>query len=209
MDLYGYFRSSAAYRVRIALNIKGISYQQMAVNLVNGEQCSEQYLARNSQGLVPTLCTDDGVNLSQSTAILEWLEESYPAPALYPKDNMQRAKIRAVCNTVACDIHPLNNLRVLKYLQSELGVNDEQKHRWYRHWIEEGFAAIESSLVATPYAMGNNITMADVYLVPQVFNALRFNVDMAAFPKLLACYEACNKLDAFVAAAPANQPDAN
>jgi maleylpyruvate isomerase len=208
MDLYGYFRSSAAYRVRIALNLKGIDYQQIAVNLLHSAQREESYIARNKQGLVPTLGLDEGSFITQSTAIIEWLEETYPTPALLPESPLQRANIRALCNIVACEIHPLNNLRVLKYLQDELGVDEIQKTTWYQHWVAEGFNAIDAMLSEGPFAMGDSITMADLYLVPQVFNALRFKQDMSPYPKIMACYNACNQVEAFIAAAPANQPDA-
>lgn len=208
MDLYGYFRSSAAYRVRIALNLKQVDYRQIPVNLVQGEHRADSFKAVNAQGLVPALALNDGTILTQSTAILEWLEERFPMPALYPADPIARAQTRALCNIVACDIHPINNLRVLQYLQHTFHIDDVQKMDWYRHWVHEGFTAIEPLLSNGPYAMGDRVSMADVYLVPQVFNALRFDQDMTPFPKIMACYNACHLLEAFVEAAPANQPDA-
>ncbi|HSG59990.1 MAG TPA: maleylacetoacetate isomerase [Pseudomonadales bacterium] len=208
MDLYGYFRSSAAYRVRIALNLKQVDYRQIPVNLVQGEHRADSFKAVNAQGLVPALALNDGIILTQSTAILEWLEERFPMPSLYPADPIARAQTRALCNIVACDIHPINNLRVLQYLQQTLKIDDVQKMDWYRHWVAEGFTAIEPLLSNGPYAMGDNISMADVYILPQVFNALRFDQDMTPFPKIMACYNACHLLEAFVEAAPANQPDA-
>ena len=209
MQLYSYFRSSAAYRVRIAMNMLNVRYEQIPVNLVKGEQQSPQYLQVNPQGLVPALKLDDSQLLVQSGAILEWLGENYPAPALYPTDSVEKAHVRALCQTIGCDIHPINNLRVLTYLTSELGVSDEQKTTWYQHWIALGFEALESSIKASPYAFGDRVTMLDIYLIPQVFNALRFQQDMTAYPKIMAVYNACNELDAFKAAAPGVQPDAN
>ena len=208
LRLYSYFRSSAAYRVRIALNYKNIEYDQVAINLVGDEQRSAAYLGVNPQGLVPALRLEEGTVITQSTAILEWLEEVHPALALYPPDPIARAKARALCNAVACDIHPLNNLRVLKYISGELNATDEQKSAWYQNWIAAGFASIESQLNGSPYALGETVTMVDLYLIPQVYNALRFEQDMTAYPKIMAVYEACNGLDAFKAAAPESQPDA-
>jgi len=208
LTLYSYFRSSAAYRVRIALNVKKIEYDLVAINLVNNEQNSAQYLAINPQGLLPSLRLEDGAVVSQSTAILELLEESYPEQALYPTDAIAKAHVRSLCNIIACDIHPLNNLRVLKHLTTELGVSDEEKLSWYHYWIDLGFTSIENQLSCSPYAMGSVVTMADIYLIPQVYNALRFGQNMTKYPKIMAVYDACNKLDAFKAAAPESQPDA-
>lgn len=209
MKLYSYFRSSAAYRVRIALNLKAIDHKLAIVNLLKSEQLREDYLATNPQGLLPALETDDGV-LAQSLAILEWLDETYPHSPLITGTAWQKAQIRNLSFAIACDIHPVNNLRVLKYLSSELGVNDEAKNKWYRHWIEVGFEKIELMLNKNDdYCFGNQPTLADICLVPQVFNAIRFNVDMSAYPKIAAIYEHCNKLAAFNDAAPQNQPDAN
>ena len=209
MQLYSYFRSSAAYRVRIALNLKGVDYQHVPVNLLHSEQLGDAYRTLQPQGLVPALVLEDGSSLMQSTAILEWLEESFHTPSLYPSDPIARARTRALCNMVACDIHPINNLRVLKYLQSELGADDAQKKAWYQHWVVEGFGAIETLLAEGPFALGEQLSMADVYLVPQVFNALRFDVDMSPFPKLASLYQQCNTLKAFQDAEPGRQPDAN
>lgn len=208
LQLFSYFRSSAAYRVRIALNLKAVGYVQEGVNLVADQQRSDSYMAINPQGLVPALRLENGTVLSQSTAILEWLEEAYPELPLYPKDPIERAKARALTNSVACDIHPLNNLRVLKYLAGEMGITDEQKTSWYHHWIAQGFTSLENQLTATPYSMGDRITMVDVYLIPQIYNALRFKQDMTPFPKIMQVYAACNVLDAFKTAAPEVQPDA-
>lgn len=208
MQLYGYFRSSCAYRVRIALNLKQIECEMQAVNLVAGEQREAGYLEKNPQGLVPALVLDNGEVITQSTAILEWLEECYPGVPLFPKDRLERARCRSLCNLIACDIHPLDNLRVLKYLVNELGATEAQKLDWYRHWIAQGFTALEPQLQPAPFAMGAAPGMVEVYLVPQVYNALRFNQDMSAFPRIMALYETCNPLPAFQAAAPEAQADA-
>ncbi|MCQ8878646.1 maleylacetoacetate isomerase [Pseudoalteromonas shioyasakiensis] len=208
MKLYTYFRSSAAYRVRIALNLKEIDHELVAVNLLKSEQQSAQYLGKNPQGLLPALETDEGV-LAQSMAILEYLEETFPQNPLLYGDAWQKAQIRNLCYAIACDIHPVDNLRVLKYLSTELGVDDEAKNAWYRHWIEVGFEKLELLLDSShEYCVGDKPSLADVCLVPQVFNALRFNVDMTAYPKIAAIYERCNQLDAFINAAPQNQADA-
>ncbi|MDQ9093227.1 maleylacetoacetate isomerase [Pseudoalteromonas haloplanktis] len=208
MKLYTYFRSSAAYRVRIALNLKEIEHQLVTVNLLKSEQQSAQYLDKNPQGLLPALETEQGV-LAQSMAILEYLEETYPQTPLLFGDAWQKAQIRNLCYAIACDIHPIDNLRVLKYLSNELGVEDDAKNAWYRHWVEVGFEKLERLLDNdNDFCVGDKPSLADVCLVPQVFNAYRFNVDMTAYPKIAAIYERCNKLDAFIDAAPQNQPDA-
>lgn len=210
--LYGYFRSSAAYRVRIALNLKGLEYTQVPVNLVKGEQRSDSYLQRNPQGLVPTLETDDGTRLGQSLAICEYLDERYPEPPLLPKDAEGRARVRALTNLIACEMHPLNNLRVLKYLVSELGVDEEAKLGWYRHWIREGFDALEAMLArdvdSAGFCHGDSPTLADICLVPQVANAERFECDLSAYPTIRRIAAHCRDLEAFRRAAPAEQPDA-
>ena len=208
LQLYSYFRSSAAYRVRIALNLKGVEYQQIGVNLVKVEQRSKEYLALNPQGMVPSLRLEDGTVLTQSGAILEWLEEAFPETRLHPGDAVERAKCRALYNSIACDIHPLNNLRVLKYLSGELGIGDEQKTAWYQHWIALGFSGLEGQLRGAPYALGDSLTLVDVCLIPQVYNALRFNQDMSNYPRIMGVYLACNELGAFQTAAPDAQPDA-
>ncbi|ODB41954.1 maleylacetoacetate isomerase [Pseudoalteromonas sp. BMB] len=207
LKLYTYFRSSAAYRVRIALNLKGLDHELVPVNLLKSEQSGEAYLSKNGQGLLPALETEHGV-LAQSLAILEWLEETQTGQALLPQDPWQKAQVRNFCYAIACDIHPIDNLRVLKYLSSELGASDEQKNEWYRHWVIEGFKKLEPMIGDGQFCFGTEPTLADVCLVPQVFNALRFKVDMAAFPKISRVYEYCNTLSAFSDAAPENQLDA-
>ncbi|MEQ4537747.1 MAG: maleylacetoacetate isomerase [Billgrantia sp.] len=210
--LYGYFRSSAAYRVRIALNLKGLAYEQVAVNLVKGEQRAEENLARNPQGLVPVLETDDGTRLTQSLAICEYLEERHPEPALLPGDPSGRARVRSLAQLVACEIHPLNNLKVLKYLVHELKLDEAAKLAWYRHWIAEGFTALEARLAGEAatgaFCHGDSPSLADVCLVPQVFNAERFECDLSAYPTIRRIAERCRAMEAFAKAAPGAQPDA-
>lgn len=210
--LYGYFRSSAAYRVRIALNLKGLAYEQVAVNLVKGEQRAEEKLARNPQGLVPVLETDDGTRLTQSLAICEYLEERHPEPALLPGDPAGRARVRSLAQLVACEIHPLNNLKVLKYLVHELKLDEAAKLAWYRHWIAEGFTALEARLAGEAatgaFCHGDSPSLADVCLVPQVFNAERFECDLSAYPTIRRIAERCRAMEAFAKAAPGAQPDA-
>ncbi|MBW6392554.1 maleylacetoacetate isomerase [Billgrantia antri] len=210
--LYGYYRSSAAYRVRIALNLKGLAYDQAPVNLVKGEQRGEENLARNPQGLVPVLETDGGIQLTQSLAICEYLDERYPEPPLLPADAQGRARVRSLAQLVACEIHPLNNLKVLKYLVHELKLDDEAKLAWYRHWIAEGFAALEARMAGEPatgtFCHGDSPTLADLCLVPQVFNAERFECDLSPYPTIRRIAERCRELEAFAKAAPGEQPDA-
>ncbi len=212
MKLYDYFRSSAAYRVRIALNLKGVEYQQVPVSLVKGEQSAAPYLGINPQGLVPALELDDGTLLSQSLAICEYLDEAHPTPALLPAGALSRARVRALAQAIACDIHPLNNLRVLNYLTDTLQVDKEARLAWYRHWIEQGLRGFEALLRDSPdtgeFCHGNDPTLADVCLVPQVFNARRFECDLASYPTVVRIGEACEAIPAFAAAAPARQPDA-
>jgi maleylacetoacetate isomerase len=212
MKLYDYFRSSAAYRVRIALNLKGLVPERVFVHLRRDAQHDDAYLALNPQGLVPTLVTDDGDVLTQSLAIIEWLDEIAPEPALLPSAPAARARVRSLALAVACEIHPLNNLRVLNYLTGTLGVTPAQKDGWYRYWCDTGLEAIETRLAREPatgrFCHGDTPTLADVCLVPQLANARRFDVDLAAFPRLLAIDAACQALPAFAAAAPARQPDA-
>lgn len=210
MKLYGYWRSSAAYRVRIALNIKGIDYENVSVHLVKngGEQHSEAYQALNPAELVPTL-QDGEVVLNQSLAILDYLESKAVGAALLPNDVVLACQIRAFCLDIACDIHPLNNLRVLQHL-GKLGHDEETKNQWYRHWLHVGFTALEKRLQQTAgqYCFGDMLTLADVCLAPQVYNAKRYQLDMTPFPLIQAVNERLNLLPAFIAAQPENQPDA-
>ncbi len=207
MKLYTYFRSSAAYRVRIALNLKGVAYDSVSINLLTGEQREEGYRAINPQGRVPSL--DIGAaTLIQSPAILEYLDECYPEPPLLPVGAVNRAKVRAVASLIGCDIHPLNNSGTIAYLKKRLGHDQATADEWYAHWVREGFDAIERLIEPGPYAFGSRITLADVYLVPQVFNARRFNVSLDAYPKIAAVDAACAGHKAFQEAAPASQPDA-
>jgi maleylacetoacetate isomerase len=212
LKLYGYWRSTAAYRVRIALNLKQVAYENIAVHLVKegGEQHQPEYRSLNPQGLVPLL-VDGSLKLNQSMAILEYLEEKYPSPALLPSDRNERAQVRALCHTIACDIHPLNNLRVLQYLGGTLGVDEQARNDWYHHWIRQGFDAIEAQLTksAGQYCFGDQLTLADLVLVPQVYNANRFAVDLTPYPTIRAINERCLAVRAFVDAAPESQPDAN
>ncbi len=208
MRLYSYYRSSAAYRVRIALNLKQIEHSIEPVNLLKKEHKSPNYLAKQPQGLVPCLETDKGQFLAQSGAILSYLDSLYPHAKLLPADPFQAAKIKSVVDMIACDIHPVCNLRILNYLTDILTVDSEQKLAWYRHWIVIGFEALETLLNKTQFCFGEQPTLADVYLIPQVYNALRFEVDMASFPKIMNAYQNCNQLDAFIDAKPENQVDA-
>ena len=208
IKLYTYWRSSAAYRVRIALNLKRLEHELIPVNLVKGEQKESAYRTRNPQGLIPFL--DDGkVAIGQSLAILEYLEETYPEPALLPARNPERAEVRSFCNLICCDVHPLNNLRVLKYHGWRLDVPDDERDRWYAHWIHEAFRAIELQLEDRdgPYTFGQSVTLADLCLMPQVFNARRFKVPLDEYPRLVAVVDRCNELPAFQASAPEKQPD--
>lgn len=210
MELFTYFRSSAAYRVRIAFNLKGLvvgkDYEMTSVNLVGKEQQSDTYLRVNPQGLIPALRLDSGEVIAQSGAILDWLENQYPEPPLVPADAVNRAKVIAATLAVGADIHPLNNLRVLNYLKSELGVTEDQKNQWYHHWIHTGFKALELQ-VKKPYCFGEAVTLADVYLIPQIVNAMRFELDMAAYPKLQSIFDACSQLNPFMDAHPDQQAD--
>ena len=212
MVLYDYFRSSAAYRVRIALNLKGLQAERKFVHLRKGDQRADDYRAVNPQGLVPTLVTDDGLRLTQSLAIIEYLDEKYPEPALLPRDAGDRAWARAIALEIACDIHPLNNLRVLQYLGKQLAIDEPRRDEWYRHWVSEGFAALERQLgergTKGPYALGDQVTVADVFIVPQVANANRLKTPMQPYPRIAAINEGCLKLKAFADARPEVQPDA-
>lgn len=213
MKLYTYFRSSAAYRVRIALNLKGLAWDAVPVHLVRdgGEQRHPAYLELNPVGLVPTL-DDDGQLLTQSLAIIEYLDETHPEPGLLPADPADRARVRAIAQTIACDIHPINNLRVLQYLKREFGISDAQRDAWYRHWVEVGLAGVEQLLARDKrtgtFCHGDAPTLADCCLVPQVFNARRFGCDLSAMPTVRRIAERCATLEAFRQAAPENQPDA-
>jgi maleylpyruvate isomerase len=212
MKLYGYFRSSAAYRVRIALNLKGLAAELVFVHLRKGEQRAESYLARNPQGLVPALATDDGTVLTQSLAIIEYLDETHPTPPLLPEDPAGRARVRSIALEIACDIHPLDNLRVLQYLRKTVGASEAQKDAWYEHWIVVGCTALETRLAREAatgrFCHGDTPTLADVFLVPQLANARRVNMSLAAYPTLTRIEAACLALPEFAAAAPAAQPDA-
>ena len=212
MKLFDYFRSSAAYRVRVALNLKGVSPERAFVHLRRGAQREGDYLALNPQGLVPSLVTDAGEVLTQSLAILEWLDETYPDPPLLPPDVAGRARVRSLALAVACDIHPLNNTRVLAYLNGTLGVSEEQKNGWYTYWIDTGFEALEIRLAREPstgrFCHGDAPTIADICLVPQMANARRVDFDFAPYPTLRRIEAACVALPAFANAAPARQPDA-
>ena len=210
MIVYEYFRSSAAFRLRIALNLKGLTAERRYIHLANGEQHKPEYKAINPQGLVPYL-VDGDFTLGQSLAIIEYLDETHPQPALLPVDAMQRAWVRSVAQMIACDIHPLNNTRVLSYLSDELNVSDEQKNRWYCHWIREGFTALEKMLadrkIQSTFCLGETPTLADICLIPQVANANRFKCALDAFPKIAGIYQHAMKLSAFNDAQPSRQPD--
>jgi len=214
MNLYSYFRSSAAYRVRIALNLKGLAYRTLPVHLLRdgGEQHRPAYRAVSPAGLVPAL-EDRGHTLTQSLAILEYLEEQYPQTPLLPQGSADRARVRAIAQSIACEIHPLNNLRVLQYLSGTLGLGEEQKNAWYRHWVGEGLGAMEWLLADDPrtgaFCHGDRPTLADCCLVPQVFNARRFGCELDAMPTILAIVARCQSLEAFQRAAPEHQPDAD
>lgn len=206
MKLYDYWRSSAAYRVRIALNLKGIDHEKIDIPLVGpdgspGKQHSKEYLAVNPEGRVPFL--DDGdVAISQSMAILEYLEEAYPDIPLLPETAGARARVRSFCNLIACDIHPLNNSGVMVYLKKKLGVSDDDYLSWYRHWIQRGFAAAEKSIAEGDFVYGSQPTLADVCLVPQMYNARRFDVPLENFPRLVEVVDHCNEQPAFKDAYP-------
>lgn len=209
MKLHGYFRSSAAYRVRIALNLKGLGAEHLPHHLRKGEQCAPSYLAINPQGLVPALEDDAGAVLTQSVAIIEWLDETHPNPPLLPKDPLQRAKVRAFALAIACDTHPVQNLKVLARLR-ELGLAEEKVQDWAAWVNREGLSACETLIRAEqgPFCFGDAPTLADLCLVPQLANARRFGVDVAAYPRLLEAEAAAKALDAFANAAPEKQPDA-
>lgn len=213
MKLYGYFRSSTSYRVRIALNLKGLPCEQVPVHLVRdgGQHLSDAYRAINPAAAVPSLVLADGTVLTQSLAICEYLDEICPQPPLLPPDALGRARVRAFAQGIACDIHPVDNLRVLKYLGA-LGHDEDARNTWYRHWVTEGFRALEAMVAGHPstgrHVQGDTPTLADICLVPQMYNARRFHVDLAPYPTLCRLDEAARALPAFAAAAPEVQPDA-
>ncbi len=214
LGLYTYFRSSAAYRVRIALNIKGLDYHSHFVHLLKdgGEQHSAAYRQLNPQGLIPALLSGEDENpITQSIAIIEYLDECYPQPPLLPDTATARAFVRSLALMVCCDIHPLNNLRVHAYLKDVLAIDDEARQSWYQHWVTEGLAAIENRLTASnhdsPFCYGDRPGMADLCLIPQVYNAIRFKSDISSFTTLARIYSNCMALEAFANAAPENQTD--
>ena len=211
LKLYSYWRSSAAYRVRIALNLKALPYEIVPVHLVNngGEQHREEYLELNPQGVVPTLL--DGARVfRQSMAIIEYLDETHPEPPLLPRDPLARARVRALAQLIACEIHPLNNLRVLRYLVRDLKIEEEAKNTWYRHWVRDGLQAYERELARLPagrFSFGDTPSLADCCLVPQVFNGKRFDVSFDGLTRTMAAFDACMALPAFQRAQPSNCPD--
>jgi maleylacetoacetate isomerase len=207
MELYTYFRSSAAYRVRIALNLKKITHTLIPVNLLTKEHQADSYKAINGQGLIPALKLSDDRVITQSTAILEYLENCYPDIPLIPNDPFQASQVRSFCNIIACDIHPINNLRILSYLTGDLKLPEAEKLTWYRRWIEDGFDVLETQLSSTKTCFDDKPGLADAYLIPQVYNAIRFNLDLDRYPKISNIYEYCNHLPAFINAAPEAQPD--
>ena len=211
MKLYDFFRSSAAFRVRIALNLKGLDHERVAVDLGAGEQFADTYKAVNPQSRVPSL-EDDGAVLFQSLAIVEYLDETRPTPPLLPADALGRARVRGLAAIVACDIHPLNNLAVLQYLEREMGLDADKRQGWYATWVGRGFAALEALLTDDAdtgrFCHGDAPGLADIALVPQVFNAKRFECDLAPYPTLMRVFDACMALDAFDRAQPAKHPDA-
>lgn len=211
MTLYGYWRSSAAYRVRIALNYKELTYNQKTVHLVNhgGEQHHNHYKKLNPFQLVPTF-VDDEINLTQSLAIIDYIEEKYPKISLFPQQIKDKAMVKSMAMSIACDLHPLNNLRVLNYLKDELHIANQQKLQWYQHWVTTSFDAFETllTLYAGKYCFGDTVSLADVCLIPQVYNAKRFAIEMSSYPLILAIYDRCNQHCAFINALPENQFDA-
>jgi maleylacetoacetate isomerase len=208
--LYTFFRSSAAYRLRIALNLKGLQTKMVPIHLQKGggQNRKDEYRGINPQMRVPALKIDSGEVLIQSLAIIDYLDEVHPQPPFLPTDPLDRAKVRGVAQIIACDIHPLNNTSPLRYLKNQLGHDQAQIDAWYQHWILEGFESVEALISPGPYAFGNEVTLADICLVPQVANARRFNVPLDRFPKIVGVDLACLKLSAFDKAKPENQPDA-
>lgn len=209
MELYSYFRSSASFRVRIALALKGLAYDYKPVHLVHAEQLAPAYDALSPTHLVPTL-VDNGHVLGQSLAIIEYLDETHPQPPLLPTDPIGRARVRSLALDIACEIHPLDNLRVLRYLVHEMGVSEDAKNAWYRHWVEAGLASVERKLAARPgrYCHGDAPTLADCVLVPQIFNAQRFDCRLDAVPTVMRVFDACMQLPAFIDSQPSRCPDA-
>lgn len=211
LKLYGYFRSGTSHRIRIAMNLKELEYESISVNLAKDEQLEQAFKTLNPQGLVPVVQTDD-LRLYQSPAILEWLEEVYPQHPLLPQDTKGRMHVRALSALIGCDIHPINNRRILQYLRHELTVSEEQVMAWCQRWIAEGFEALETLLDADKtrgkFCYGDTPTFADCYLIPQIYSARRFKVDLSAYPNIVAIDEYCHTLPAFINAHPTNQPDA-
>ena len=211
MKVHGYFRSSAAYRLRIALNLKDLECETALVNLQAGDQASAAYRAINPQGRVPALEVN-GHTLVQSLAIIEYLDEAYPDPPLLPVEPLARARVRGLANIIACDIHPLNNLAVLNYLRDKLSVDEDHRTRWYQHWVKQGFDGVEPLLATSTdtgnFCHGDSPGLADICLVPQVFNAQRFQCDLSPYPTIRRIYDACMDIDAFDKAQPSKQPEA-
>lgn len=212
MKLYTFFRSSASFRVRIALNYKGLAYEHAGVSLPKGEHLAADYKSVNAQGLVPAL-EDGGRRLTQSLAIMEYLDEVHPGPKLLPADPLDRAYVRAFSQIIACEIHPLNNLRTRKYISRTYKLDEEGVNSWYRHWIAEGFRMMEAFLAQErrhgKYVFREQVTVADCCLVPQVFNAIAYKCELGPYPAVMRIHEACMKLDAFIQAQPSKQPDAS
>ncbi len=212
MELFNYYRSSASYRVRIALALKGLDYTYTPVHLARGEQHKVSYAGVSASRLVPTLREEDGSLLTQSLAIIEYLDETHPEPALLPADPLGRARARALAYDIACEIHPINNLRVLRYLSADLKLSEDDKNRWYRHWVETGLAVVERQLQGHPatgiYCHGNTPTLADITLVPQIFNAKRFDCRLDHVPTVMRVFEQCMSHPAFIHTQPSACPDA-
>ncbi len=213
MKLYNYFRSSASFRVRIALNLKGLAYEYVPVHIAKGEHKKDEFATLSADHLVPVL-EIDGQRLSQSMAIIEYLDEKFPQVKLVPQDLVARAQVRALTQSIACEIHPLNNLRVLKYLTKDLGVDEDAKNTWYRHWTRQGLESFERQLAlvqsadgVNSYCFGSTPTLADCCLVPQIFNAQRFKTNLDGLPRTMAAFDACMKLEAFQQAQPSRCPD--